>query len=221
MNILEAKHILISTGYKLNKRLNENLEDDEEILEVSDEVEDPDYFENFIKYTDPEENLESEYEVEEDSELPESDDISYTDPSLSLDDELSNEEIEAIEDEKELSPEKYIKLQNSIKEAKKIVNENGYRFIKSSKRYAGNHPVFSGKHFQEYLLKECGTDCLDGDCEDKNEGAIDFNYELEDALKEKGLTDKEISKIMTDNADFITKYQKQGKCPKKLAKILS
>lgn len=54
-----------------------------------------------------------------------------------------------------------------LAEAKRILTRNGIRFIKESERYAGKHPIFSGKEFQEYLLKECGTDC--DDCDDMSE----------------------------------------------------
>lgn len=59
----------------------------------------------------------------------------------------------AEKDETELTEEEKIEM------AKKIVTENGLRFIKNSKKYAGKHPVFNSKEFQDYLLKECGTDC--------------------------------------------------------------
>ena len=53
-----------------------------------------------------------------------------------------------------------------LEEAKRIVTENGLKFIKNSAKYAGNHPVFSTKDFQKYLIKECGTN-LDDDDEDE------------------------------------------------------
>lgn len=58
-----------------------------------------------------------------------------------------------------------------LAEAKKIVTQNGLRFVKESKKYAGKHPVFDSKKFQDYLLKECGLNC-DGDeccCTDHRE----------------------------------------------------
>ena len=59
---------------------------------------------------------------------------------------------------KEMSPEE------KLAEAKRIVNANGLRFVKESKRYAGHHPLFDSKHFQDYLLKECGYKCDGDDC---------------------------------------------------------
>ena len=58
--------------------------------------------------------------------------------------------------EKEMTPEE------KLAEAKRIVNANGLRFVKESKKYSGKHPVFDSKKFQDYLLKECGLNC-DGD----------------------------------------------------------
>lgn len=58
--------------------------------------------------------------------------------------------------EREMTPEE------KLAEAKRIVNANGLRFVKESKKYSGKHPVFDSKKFQDYLLKECGLNC-DGD----------------------------------------------------------
>lgn len=67
-----------------------------------------------------------------------------------------------------------------LAEAKRIVTQNGLRFVKESKKYAGKHPLFDQKKFQEYLLKECGTKCcddgtctcVDGECECDEEVTI-------------------------------------------------
>ena len=57
------------------------------------------------------------------------------------------------------------KDEDKLEEAKRIVTENGLKFIKNSAKYAGNHPIFSTKDFQEYLLKECGTELDDSENE--------------------------------------------------------
>lgn len=54
---------------------------------------------------------------------------------------------------------------NKLLEAQEIVRKNGKTFIKNSKKYAVNQPVFDSKHFQDYLIKEC--DCTDCKCNDK------------------------------------------------------
>ena len=51
-----------------------------------------------------------------------------------------------------------------ITENEKIVTDNSKKFVKEGKRYAGKHPVFDSKKFQEYLLKECGYNCDDEEC---------------------------------------------------------
>lgn len=53
---------------------------------------------------------------------------------------------------------------DKLEEAKRIITRNGLRFVKESKKYAGKHPVFSSKKFQDYLLKECGFNCVDDEC---------------------------------------------------------
>lgn len=63
-----------------------------------------------------------------------------------------------VSESKEMSPEE------KLEEAKRIVNANGLRFIKESKKYSGKHPVFDSKKFQDYLLKECGLDCDSDKC---------------------------------------------------------
>lgn len=68
--------------------------------------------------------------------------------------------------------------EDKLEEAKKIVMENGLKFVKNSIRNAGNHPVFNPKEFQEYLLKECGTGCDDECCEDIKE----HNDEVDDVI---------------------------------------
>ena len=65
---------------------------------------------------------------------------------------------EGIKVDNTLSPE------DKLKEAKRIVTANGLRFVKESKRYAGKHPVFDSKKFQDYLIKECGINCEDDKC---------------------------------------------------------
>jgi hypothetical protein len=68
--------------------------------------------------------------------------------------------------------------EDKLEEAKRIVMENGLKFVKNSIRNAGNHPVFNPKEFQEYLLKECGTGCDDKCCEDIEE----HNDEVDDVI---------------------------------------
>lgn len=68
--------------------------------------------------------------------------------------------------------------EDKLEEAKRIVMENGLKFVKNSIRNAGNHPVFSPKDFQEYLLKECGTGCDDECCEDIKE----HNDDVDDVI---------------------------------------
>lgn len=68
--------------------------------------------------------------------------------------------------------------EDKLEEAKRIVMENGLKFVKNSIRNAGNHPVFNPKEFQEYLLKECGTGCDDECCEDIEE----HNDEVDDVI---------------------------------------
>lgn len=70
---------------------------------------------------------------------------------------------------------------DKLEEAKRIVMENGLKFVKNSIRNAGNHPVFNPKDFQEYLLRECGydcEDCCDGCCDDNEE----HNDEVDDVI---------------------------------------
>ena len=68
-------------------------------------------------------------------------------------------EEEGIKTDNILTPE------DKLKEAKRVVTANGLRFVKESKKYAGRHPVFDSKKFQDYLLKECGTGCDDCECD--------------------------------------------------------
>lgn len=68
--------------------------------------------------------------------------------------------------------------EDKLEEAKRIVMENGLKFVKNSIRNAGNHPVFSPKDFQEYLLKECGTGCDDECCDDIKE----HNDDVDDVI---------------------------------------
>ena len=60
-----------------------------------------------------------------------------------------------VSESKEMTPEE------KLAEAKRVVNANGLRFVKESKKYSGKHPVFDSKKFQDYLLKECGLGCDD------------------------------------------------------------
>jgi len=57
--------------------------------------------------------------------------------------------------------------QAKLEEAQRIVEENGMKFIKESKKYAGKHPVFDSDAFQKYLIQECGGCCGDAACKDK------------------------------------------------------
>lgn len=52
-----------------------------------------------------------------------------------------------------------LKPKTTVTEAEQIVNDNGEKFVKESKKYAAQHPVFDPKHFQEYLLRECDCSC--------------------------------------------------------------
>lgn len=70
----------------------------------------------------------------------------------------ANSQVFEAKEEKEMTPEE------KLAEAKRIVTQNGLRFVKESKKYAGNHKVIDSKEFQAYLLKECGTGCEDGTC---------------------------------------------------------
>lgn len=110
----------------------------------------------------------------------------------------------------------------------KIVRSNGHKFIKNSKKYAGNHPVFSSKDFQDYLLKECGTDCLDDDCKDccpdcgndectckTSEG--DKFYEIENALDDMGLDTNAVAQIMSDSAEEIAQMLEDGMTAEEIA----
>ena len=60
-----------------------------------------------------------------------------------------------VSESKEMTPEE------KLAEAKRVVNANGLRFVKESKKYSGKHPVFDSKKFRDYLLKECGLGCDD------------------------------------------------------------
>lgn len=62
-----------------------------------------------------------------------------------------------VSESKEMTPEE------KLAEAKRVVNANGLRFVKESKKYSGKHPVFDSKKFRDYLLKECGLGC-DNEC---------------------------------------------------------
>ena len=60
-----------------------------------------------------------------------------------------------VSESKEMTPEE------KLAEAKRVVNANGLRFVKESKKYSGKHPVFDSKKFRDYLLKECELGCDD------------------------------------------------------------
>ena len=64
-------------------------------------------------------------------------------------------------DKTQVSESKEMTLKEKLAEAKRVVNANGLRFVKESKKYSGKHPVFDSKKFQDYLLKECGFGCDD------------------------------------------------------------
>ena len=64
-------------------------------------------------------------------------------------------------DPAQVSESKEMTLKEKLAEAKRVVNANGLRFVKESKKYSGKHPVFDSKKFQDYLLKECGFGCDD------------------------------------------------------------
>ena len=66
-------------------------------------------------------------------------------------------------DTAQVSESKEMTLKEKLAEAKRVVNANGLRFVKESKKYSGKHPVFDSKKFQDYLLKECGLGC-DNEC---------------------------------------------------------
>ena len=66
-------------------------------------------------------------------------------------------------DKTQVSESKEMTLEEKLAEAKRVVNANGLRFVKESKKYSGKHPVFDSKKFQDYLLKECGLGC-DNEC---------------------------------------------------------
>ena len=64
-------------------------------------------------------------------------------------------------DKAQVSESKEMTLEEKLAEAKRVVNANGLRFVKESKKYSGKHPVFDSKKFRDYLLKECGLGCDD------------------------------------------------------------
>ena len=64
-------------------------------------------------------------------------------------------------DKTQVSESKEMTLKEKLAEAKRVVNANGLRFVKESKKYSGKHPVFDSKNFQDSPLKECGLDCHD------------------------------------------------------------
>ena len=64
-------------------------------------------------------------------------------------------------DTAQVSESKEMTLKEKLAEAKRVVNANGLRFVKESKKYSGKHPVFDSKKFRDYLLKECGLGCDD------------------------------------------------------------
>ena len=73
-----------------------------------------------------------------------------------------------VSESKEMTPEE------KLVEAKRVVNANGLRFVKESKKYSGKHPVFDSKKFRDYLLKECGFGCDDEcRCETSDECGCD------------------------------------------------
>lgn len=73
-----------------------------------------------------------------------------------------------VSESKEMTPEE------KLAEAKRVVNANGLRFVKESKKYSGKHPVFDSKKFRDYLLKECGLGCDDEcRCETSDECCCD------------------------------------------------
>ena len=91
--------------------------------------------------------------------------------------QAGSKQVSESKQEKEMTPEE------KLAEAKRIVTQNGLRFVKESKKYAGTHKVIDSKEFQAYLLKECGTGCTcddetccccdeDGDCECQEEVTI-------------------------------------------------
>ena len=181
MNIFEAKHILRTVGFNLTKNLNEEINGLDNIKYIDPE-------ENLN--TDMEDVLGPEaYEDEPSIE----DEPTDSDQFMAIEDALSdcgcdaNQIAEIMTNCADtineylldgMSPEEIAEKlavdgcpecdaceeEAAIEEAKKIITKNGYKFIKESKKYAGKHPIFSGKEFQEYLLKECGTSCDNNAC---------------------------------------------------------
>lgn len=168
MNIKEAKHILKINGYNIN----ESIADEENGVFEGDEFND----ENDLVFTDEDEL--GAYDWEDDPDAEELDRCPNCDGTGIVTDENGNEltcdvchgdgclEMENIDDiEPELVNDQENIDDEELEEAKRIVNKNGYKFVKEGKRLAGNHPVFSSKEFQEYLIKECGEECIDCKCD--------------------------------------------------------
>lgn len=103
---------------------------------------------------------------------------------------------------------------DDIEEAMRIVKRCGYKVLKEHKfRRHYTNPKFSSKHFQNYLMNECGSDCTatcnDGDyCTES-----DYFMEIEDGLAELGYDAQQTADIMTDNADLINDLIEQGLTP--------
>lgn len=181
MNILEAKHILRSVGFNLKKNLNEELagySEDEVADFIEDEYNTPvrnyaeeDALEELDGPTDADNFIEIENALEDLGATPEEIAELMSDYAEEIADyyeegltpEVIASKIYDAKNTEEVPVEPAI-IDDELEEAKRIVTANGCKFVKESKRYAGKHPVFSGKEFQEYLLKECGDNCCDDDC---------------------------------------------------------